>query len=141
MVDYIITNCHCNFSYIPFRNVIELGKGSDDYSLINDDELIILTSDAITHEFIHYLLHKEFSLTVSKLFDTIGHFFYIDCEIMQRLSSKPGSALTWEQYINKFGIQDFYNHYHITTYDLIEVKRNFMKIRMYYIGVQFPDIF
>lgn len=106
------------FAYLPDSDIIEIHKLKDDYSKLTDKELLILISDSLTHEFIHSLLHKKFNLTVSKLFDTIGHLFYVNYKLMDKCSQEYSSVLSWKDYIKINGIQSFFDNYRITDNDL-----------------------
>ena len=103
-------------------NSICLSDEKNSYYKLSTEDFLTYISDAITHEFIHYLLIREFNITVSKLFDTIEVHFYTNRKVMESLYSVFDTTTTWHNFISTNGIKAFYDEYNITEDDLIEAK-------------------
>ena len=103
-------------------NSICLSDEKNSYYKLSTEDFLTYISDAIIHEFIHYLLIREFNITVSKLFDTIEVHFYTNRKVMESLYSVFDTKTTWHSFISTNGIKAFYDEYNITEDDLIEAK-------------------
>ena len=121
MIEYKISP-QGKYGYLPYSEIIVLGGKNDCYDNLNDNELLTSIADSITHEYIHYLLHKKFNLTVCKLFDTIGKYFYTDYSLMDKVQEKYSNWTTWEKFISINGINAFYKHYGIDSNDILEAN-------------------
>lgn len=77
MVEYKIRSYNQPYGcfYRPIEDAIYIGIRDN---ILDDNELISYTTDIITHEFIHYILYRDFGIVVSKLFDWIGNHFRTD---------------------------------------------------------------
>ena len=85
-----------------------------DYSKLTDDEFIISISDTIVHEFMHYLLDREFNAVVSKLFDVIGYLFYTNYNLLLKSIDPDKGGQAWTTRIAANGMQEFLDQYGIT---------------------------
>jgi len=103
-------------------NSIYLSDDKNSYYKLSIEDFLTYISDTITHEFIHYLLVREFNTTVSKLFDTVEKHFYTNIKAMESLYSVFDTTTTWHNFISTNGIKAFYGEYDITEDDLIEAK-------------------
>jgi len=72
MVEIKINQYVKSFQYCSMSNIIYVGISQEAYKNLTDGELNIFVTDAITHEFIHYLLNKIFNDIVSSLYDYVG---------------------------------------------------------------------
>jgi len=110
MVEYIIDGSHDGFYYNKKTQTIGIGKSL--FNKLNSDELSTYISDAITHEYVHYLMHKYFDSVTSTLFDTIADklrninilnkIIPIGCEAHSKKIKREG-FLCWlnQQHLNK----------------------------------------
>lgn len=103
--------------YMPSRKAITLAfeRGVDE---AKEEELHKQFADTLTHEFIHYLLHKEFNLTISKLFDAIEQYFRIYPEILNNIYK----GVSWHEWIAQHGYDAFHHRYNITNYDMDKAR-------------------
>jgi len=106
-------------NYNPKYKAINLGSdfiGAE--KLFSDSEFNQYISDTITHEFIHYLLHKEFNNTISKLFDAIEHNignYKLKKRLFKYIAKNNNSEYpkTWLECIKIEGLQAFFDCYDI----------------------------
>lgn len=114
MVEYQLGN---SFQYYHNRDIIGIGGlGYANLTIGMDKDKYI--SDALTHEFIHYLLHREFNLTTCKLYDTIGDSLR-NKRVLQSVFEHSDFEL-WSTNIVLYGIEHIYERYHIDNIDLIQ---------------------
>lgn len=103
--------------YMPSTKQIVLACERN-VSELPEEELHKQYADTLTHEFIHYLLHKEFNLTISKLFDTVEQYFRIYPDIINNLYK----GVSWHDWIGRNGYDAFHRRYHITNYDMDKAR-------------------
>lgn len=102
--------------YRPKEKSIYLGMDNKTYKQLSDKEIINHTTDLITHEFIHYLLHKKFNKTVSKLYDLIEGNFVQHKQLRNKVFRLEG-LITHKQAIKEYGLKHFVRYYHLTLSD------------------------
>lgn len=94
-------------------------------TVLSDNDFDIFISDSISHEFLHGILLKEFSLAISELFDGIEHLICdidIKEKVFESIRTEEGDNLpvTWHDYIITAGFNAFLQEYHIDNTDLIQ---------------------
>lgn len=94
-------------------------------TVLSDNDFDIFISDSISHEVLHGILLKEFSLTDSKLFDVIEHLICdidIKEKVFKRIRVEEGDdiPITWHDYITTVGFNVFLQEYNIDNIDLIQ---------------------
>ena len=117
MVEYKLVD-HNGFYYDHYNNnTIGIGKG--DFYKLSENEFSNYLSDAITHEYIHHLMHKYFSNTMSTLFDAIGHHFR-NMSLLHKMINRDMSV-THDDSIKEHGIKHWLNQRYI---DINAFERN-----------------
>ncbi len=75
----------------------------------NDDDIIKVISDSITHEVLHKVFNDQFNTTLSCLFDIISDSFREHMELFNL--SLGDCARSWRQTVKEDGMGYFLNHY------------------------------
>jgi len=121
-MNYTINKDKSPSSYYNYYNdTIELGLTMNETNNLTDDELIILMSDIITHEFMHKILTNEFNNIVSALFDAVGDYFHENHLIfLKSLTNTPFK--TWSQTM-KIDKNVLFKDYGITKKDYKKAKK------------------
>jgi len=118
MVEIKINQYTKSFQYDLLDNNIYIGLKQEAYKNLTDKELNIYISNAITHEFIHYLLDKMFNNIVSSLYDYVGDSLS-DKKILKKVFKMQGSEL-WSDAI-KHDKKVILNHYCIKNKEIIYI--------------------
>jgi len=102
------------FAYRPSTRQIMIGMQKYKTDKLTEDEMIKYVCDAITHEFMHYLIHKQTgSNLISLLFDTVEYHFRDD-ELHHKMLSSSLGQMTHKDFIDKFGFEMWLMLYHRT---------------------------
>lgn len=106
---------YLGFSYTTTFNEITIGFDKEqlkNFETLTDKEKNTFISEALMHEYIHFLLDKTFNTTVNALFDAIGDKFR-NKTIARKLYKNTGAEL-WSDAIKKEGFKKaILSHYGI----------------------------
>ena len=112
--------------FIFFAHVDTIEMGLIHSNGLTDSEIIKFTSDCLTHEHIHRAIFKLFNnWDLCAMFDFIEHNFRMHPLTRKKqltlynehMNRERGKRLTYVDYINRFGAEALFEHYHITDYD------------------------
>jgi len=128
MCDITIRNYDNMLScYTPDFDIITLGKEFKiAINIFSEKDFDMYLNDCIIHEFIHSILQKQFSGTVSRLFDSIEHLFNNGFSIKEKLFEHMrvfnggNYPRTWRKTIEEEGLDTFFNIYHLDNINLIQ---------------------
>ena len=96
---------------------------NDFYEGLTGEEQIKITSDYITHEFMHHVLKCEIDPLVCRLFDLVEWNFVLYPGIEKKhlllKSSETEITVTHKEYIEKYGLETWLSKVkHLTTTDI-----------------------
>jgi hypothetical protein len=115
---------YIGFSYTTTFNEITVGfdkKQLQNFETLTDKEKNTFISEALMHEYIHFLLDKTFNTVVNALFDSIGDKFRT--KTIARKVYKNSNAVLWSDAIKKEGFNKaILSHYGINHKMLYGVK-------------------
>ena len=99
---YISDTCN---HYNPNKKTINLHYRNMEIKDLNDNELIEYTADVITHEYLHYVLHKHFNLCTSFLMDTVEDKLRLSCRSVLDLKiyNNQCNFISHTNFIKKYG--------------------------------------
>lgn len=115
-IEYVL-NYKPTFQFSQRNYQILIGGNKESYNGFSDDEISEYISDALTHEYIHKIIYDLFKDdTLCKLFDAVQQYFR-NTELLTRIFEKI-NHITWNIYIDRYGFDDFLEHYHIDENDV-----------------------
>ena len=105
MVDYKISHTGGCY-YTPRTDTVAIGIRN---IYKNDDDIIKVISDSITHEVLHKVFNDQFNSTLSCLFDIISDSLREHIELFKL--GLDDSVRSWKQAVKEDGMEYFLNHY------------------------------
>ncbi len=106
-MEYAISDDTCCY-YKPDTDTLAIGFPQDDS--FDDMDIIESISDSIVHETIHVILNRDFSITLSCLFDLVSDSFHEHPDLFEKVLEHT-NCRTWKQAVQENGFGYFLRQY------------------------------